>query len=66
MQEIQVQSLGCEDPLERGKATYSCVLSGEFHRQSSLVFYSPQGHKESATTQRLSLSKKKLKMKKIK
>ena len=27
MQEIQVQSLGWEDPLEKGMATYSSILS---------------------------------------
>ena len=27
MQEIQVQSLGQEDPLEKGMATYSSILS---------------------------------------
>ena len=27
MQETQVQSLGREDPLEKGMATYSCILA---------------------------------------
>ena len=31
-------------------------LSGEFHGQTSLVSHSPWGHKESATTQSLTLS----------
>ena len=31
MQETWVQSLGWEDPLEKGKATYSSILAGEFH-----------------------------------
>ena len=26
MQETQVRSLGWEDPLEKGKATHSCIL----------------------------------------
>ena len=26
MQETHVQSLGCEDPLEKGKATHSSIL----------------------------------------
>ena len=33
MQEIQVQSLGWEDPLEKGMATHSNILAGEFHGQ---------------------------------
>jgi len=31
MQEIQVQSLGQEDPLEKGMANTSVFLTGEFH-----------------------------------
>ena len=31
-------------------------LPGEFHRQKSLVGYSPWGHKESDMTERLTLS----------
>ena len=31
VQETWVQSLGWEDPLEKGKATYSSILAGEFH-----------------------------------
>ena len=27
MQEIQVRSLGWEDPLEKGMATHSCILA---------------------------------------
>ena len=45
MQEIWVQSLGWEDPLEKGKATHSSIMD----------LYSPWGHKESDTTERLSL-----------
>ena len=37
MQETWVQSLGWEDPLEKGKATYS----REFHGPRSLAGYSP-------------------------
>ena len=44
---------GSEDPLEKGMATHSSILPGEFHGQRSLVGYSPQGHKESDTTDRL-------------
>ena len=31
MQETWVPSLGWEDPLEKGKATDSSILAGEFH-----------------------------------
>ena len=31
MQETWVWSLGWEDPLEKGKATHSSILTGEFH-----------------------------------
>ena len=41
-----VQSLGQEDPLEKGMATYSSILPGEIHGQRSLVGYSPWGHKK--------------------
>ena len=37
-QELQVQSLGQEDPLEEGMATHSSVLA---HGQRSLEGYSP-------------------------
>ena len=40
-QEMQVQPLGCEDPLEEEMATHSSVLPGEFHGQRSLASYSP-------------------------
>ena len=40
-QEMQVQPLGCEDPLEEEIATHSSVLPGEFHGQRSLASYSP-------------------------
>ena len=57
MQETWVQSLGWEDPLEKGMANHSSILQpGELHRQRSLAGYSPWGHKESGTTERLSLS----------
>ena len=38
-----VQSLGWEDPLEKGMATHSIILflPGEFHGQKSLAGYSP-------------------------
>ena len=46
MQGTWVQSLGQEDPLEKGMATYSSILPGEIHGQRSLVGYSPGGPKE--------------------
>ena len=56
MWETWVQSLGWEDPLEESKATpfqYSCLENS--HGQRSLVGYSPWGHKESDTTEWLSI-----------
>ena len=50
MQETWVQSLGWEDPLEKGKATHSSILPGEFHG-----LYSPWGCKKSDTAEQLSL-----------
>ena len=40
--ETWVRFLGWEDPLEKGMATHSTILSGEFHGQRSLTGYSPQ------------------------
>ena len=37
MQETQVQSLVWEDPLEKGMATHSRILAGEFPGQRSLA-----------------------------
>ena len=51
--ETWVRSLGQEDPLEKEMATHSSTLAGKFHGWRSLVGYSPQGHKESDTTERL-------------
>ena len=47
MQETWVQSLSQEDPLEKGMATHSNILAGEFPEQRSLAGYSPWDHKES-------------------
>ena len=54
-QEAWVRSLGQEDPLEEGTAVrFSIVfLPGESHGQRSQVGYSPRGHKELDTTERL-------------
>ena len=50
MQEMQVRSLGQEDPLEEGKAD-SNILPGESHGQRSLVGCSPQVCQELDTTE---------------
>ena len=48
MQETGVQSLGWEEPLEKGMATHTPVfLPRESHGQRSLVDYSSWGCKES-------------------
>ena len=49
MQEARVQLLGWEDPLEKRTATHSSILTW-------IIPWSPWGHKESDTTERLSLS----------
>ena len=41
-----VQSLGWENPLEKGLATHSSHLAWGIHGQRSLAGYSPWGHKE--------------------
>ena len=51
IQETLVWSLGREDPLDKGMATHSSILSREFHAQMSLVGYSPWGCKESDMTE---------------
>ena len=48
IQEIQVQSLGQEDPREEEMATHSDNLC---HGQRSLMGYSPLGHKDLDMTQ---------------
>ena len=56
VQKTWVQSLGQEHSLEKGMATHSSILAGEFHRESSLVGCSPWGHKELDRTEWLTLS----------
>ena len=56
MQEMQVPSLGGEDPLEKERAfssihTAPVSLPGKSHGQRSLVGYSPRGCKESDMTE---------------
>ena len=48
MLETQVQSLGWEDPLEKGMATHSSILAWRILQTEEPVgLYSPWGHKES-------------------
>ena len=49
VQETWVQSLGWEDPLEKGTATHCSILAWR------IPWTSPWGRKESDTTERLSL-----------
>ena len=49
--ETWVPSLGWEDPLEKGKATHSSILTWRIHGQRSLAGYNAWGHKESDTTE---------------
>ena len=46
-----VQSLGQEDPLEKETATPSNICAGKSHGPRSLAGHSPQGRKESDTTE---------------
>ena len=55
MQETWVQSLGWEDPLEKGRLPTPVFLPGKSHRQRSLAGYSPWDHKESDMTEQLKL-----------
>ena len=50
-QETQVQSLGWEDAPEQEMATHAGILAGKSHGQRSLAACSPQGCKESDTTE---------------
>ena len=51
MRDTWVRSLGWEYPLEKGKATHSSILAWRIP-----WLYSPWSHKESDTTEKLSLS----------
>ena len=50
-QEMQIGSLGGEDPLEKEMATHFSILPRESHGKRRLVGYSPEGHKKSDTTE---------------
>ena len=45
MQETWVQSLGWEDPLEKGMTTHSSIIAWGIHGQRSLECYSPWDHR---------------------
>jgi len=49
MRETWAQSLGWEDPLEKGKSTHASILAWR-------ILYSPWGRKESGITEQLSLT----------
>ena len=52
MQEMQVRSLGWEDPLEEDTATHSSILAWRIPwAEEPGGLYSPWGHKESDTTE---------------
>ena len=51
MLEMQVWSLGWDDPLEEDMVTHSSILSWETHGQRILVGYYPWGRKDSGTTE---------------
>ena len=51
MQEMQVQLLSQEDPLEEGMATNSSILAWRIPWTEEPGSYSPQGHKESDMTE---------------
>ena len=56
MQEIWVPSLGQEDPLEKGMATHSSILVWRIPWTEEPAGLQSMGHKESDTTERLTLS----------
>ena len=51
MQETRGQPLAQEDPLEKGVATLSSILAGEFQGRGSLVGCHLWGRTESDTTE---------------
>ena len=55
MQDTQVQSLGREDPREKGMATNSSILAWRISWMKSLASYSLWGHKEFDMTEQLTL-----------
>ena len=56
MQETQVQSLGREDPLEKGMATHSSIFARRILWTEEPAGLQSMGLKESDTTERVSLT----------
>ena len=56
MQETWVQSLGQEDPLEKGMTTHSSILAWRIPWTEETGGYSPWGFQESDTTEQPKLS----------
>ena len=56
IQETWVGSLGQEDPLEKGMATHSSILAWRVPWTEEPGRLQSQGHKESDTTEQLTLS----------
>ena len=56
MWETWVRSLGWEDLLEEGMATHSSILAWRIPWTEEPAGYSPWGHRESDTTEQLTLS----------
>ena len=53
VQETQVQSLGQEDPLQKGMTTHLSILAWRIKRREEPGGYSPWGHKELKMTEQL-------------
>ena len=51
LQEMQVWSLGQEDPLEEGRATHSSILAWRIPWTEEPAGLNPWGHKESDMTE---------------
>ena len=64
MQETRVRSLGQEDPLEEDTTTHSSILSWRILWTEEAGRLQSMGHKESDTTERLTLNLKLIESKK--
>ena len=53
MQDTQVQTLGQEDPLEKGMATHSSILAWRIPWSEKPCQLQSMGHKESVMTEQL-------------
>ena len=56
VQKTRVWSLGQEDLLEKGMQHIPVLVPEKFHGQRSLVDYSPWGHKEQDTSEKLTFN----------